>query len=257
MISLAPAPTAAGWRVGYLALGALVLVVGQAAIGLVLRQRQPRASIAAPDPVAAGIPFARAVATWRFAASLGIAGFGAGALNALFTHLVPMALDRGLPATNGAATMAIMALTGSAWQLVFGALLDRSGTPRIMAPVFLLAIVGVVLLAEAPTTLARDIGAVIAGLGLGTEYASIPFLLSRYFGLRAFGAINGVVSGINAVVIGAAPALVDLAYDRTGSYRAGVACAVIALAISACLALALPRFGPVRGSMRARAVRSG
>ena len=250
--AVAAAVASLGWRGGYLALGALVLVVGQAAIGLL---REPPASVVT-EATAPGVPFARAIATWRFAALLGIAGGGAGALNAVFTHLIPMATDRGLPATTGAATMAIMALTGSAWQLVFGKLLDRTGTPRIMAPVFLFAIVGIALVTEAPTTPERDIGAVIAGLGLGTEYASIPFLLSRYFGLRAFGAINGVVSGINAVVIGATPALVDFGYDRTGSYHGSIVAAAIALAISACLALALPRFGTVTVSTRARGARS-
>ena len=153
-----------------------------------------------------------------------------------------MATDRGLSANAGAGLMAVMALTGSAWQLVFGALLDRTGTPRIMAPVFLLAIPGVALLAGAHGATLLVAGAVLAGLGLGTEYASVAYLISRYFGLRSFGAINGVASGINAVVIGVTPMLVDVGYDRTGSYRDGIIGAGVALAVAAVLAVVMPRF---------------
>lgn len=228
-----------GWRAAYVAIGVLVFAVGQASIAIL---REPPAAVTPERGVAPGLAFGEAVRTRHFVAVLALAAFGAGALNAVFTHLIPMATDRGLSATEGAATMAVMALTGSAWQMAFGALLDRTGTPRIMAPVFLLAIPGIVLLAGAHSATPLFVGAVLAGLGLGTEYAAIPYLVSRYFGLRSFGAINGVASGINAVVIGATPTLVDLGYDRTGSYRDGIAGAALALVLAACLAMVMPRF---------------
>ena len=228
-----------GWRAAYVAIGVLVFAVGQASIAIL---REPPAPVPPERGVAPGLAFGEAVRTRHFVAVLALAAFGAGALNAVFTHLIPMATDRGLSATEGAATMAVMALTGSAWQMAFGALLDRTGTPRIMAPVFLLAIPGIVLLAGAHSATPLFVGAVLAGLGLGTEYAAIPYLVSRYFGLRSFGAINGVASGINAVVIGATPTLVDLGYDRTGSYRDGIAGAALALVLAACLAMVMPRF---------------
>ena len=245
-----------GWRAAYVAIGVLVFAVGQASIAIL---REPPAAVPPERGVAPGLAFGEAVRTRHFVAVLALAAFGAGALNAVFTHLIPMATDRGLSATEGAATMAVMALTGSAWQMAFGALLDRTGTPRIMAPVFLLAIPGIVLLAGAHSATPLFVGAVLAGLGLGTEYAAIPYLVSRYFGLRSFGAINGVASGINAVVIGATPTLVDLGYDRTGSYRDGIAGAALALVLAACLAMVMPRFARAKltGVPPRSAARSG
>ena len=230
-----------GWRGAYMALGVLVLLVGQASIAILLRD-PPTSVRRERDADAPGLSLRAAVRTRHFVAVLALAAIGAGALNAVFTHLIPMATDRGLSANKGAATMAVMALTGSAWQMAFGALLDRTGTPRVMTPVFLAAIPGIALLAVAHTATWLFLGAVLAGLGLGTEYAAVPYLVSRYFGLRSFGAINGVASGINAVVIGATPALVDVVYDRTGSYRYGIAGAAAALAVAALLAFAMPRF---------------
>ncbi len=231
-----------GWRGAYLAVGAVVLLIGQASIATL---REPAVAVTRQADGTAAVPglsFSEALRTWRFVSVLALAALGAGALNAVFTHLIPMATDRGLSATEGAALMAVMALTGSAWQLAFGALLDRTGTPRIMAPVFLLAVPGIALLAGAHGTTLLVAGAVLAGLGLGTEYAAIAYLISRYFGLRSFGAINGVASGINAVVIGMTPTLVDFGYDRTGSYRDGIIGAAAALAVAAVLAWVMPRF---------------
>ena len=116
----------AGWRGAYLALAAVVLLVGQSSIATLLRE-PPAAT--ARETARSGLPFREAWRTRRFAGVLLLAALGAGALNAVFTHLIPMATDRGLTANEGAALMAAMALTGSVWQLAFGTLLDRTGTP--------------------------------------------------------------------------------------------------------------------------------
>jgi hypothetical protein len=58
--------------------------------------------------------------------------------------------------------------------------------------------------------------------------------------LRSFGAINRLISGVNAIVIGATPFLVDLGHGANGSYLPGVAVAAGALVVCAGLTFGLP-----------------
>ena len=60
--------------------------------------------------------------------------------------------------------------------------------------------------------------AVLVGLGQGAEFDILPYAISRYFGLRAFGEIYG--STFAAVTLGGAvgPLVMGVSFDSTGSY---------------------------------------
>ena len=60
--------------------------------------------------------------------------------------------------------------------------------------------------------------AVLVGLGQGAEFDILPYAISRYFGLRAFGAIYGSIFA--AVTLGGAigPLVMGVSFDATGSY---------------------------------------
>ena len=56
------------------------------------------------------------------------------------------------------------------------------------------------------------------GLGQGAEFDILPYAISRYFGLRAFGAIYSSIFA--AVTLGGAigPFVMGMSFDATGSY---------------------------------------
>lgn len=231
-----------GWRAAYLALGLVVLCIGFPAILFLVRDPAPSP---APDPAAghaAGLTLPDAARTVRFWQLLAVMALGAGSLTAIFTHVVALLTDRGVGLPVAAVAVSVIALVGSAWQLVLGHLLDRSETPHVMAPFFLLAIAGLPILAAATGTPALLAGAVLIGLAIGTDYGAIPYLVGRYFGLRAYGAICGMIFGINVIVLGISPFLTDLVYDRTGSYRAALVAVAACLAACAVLCRTLPRY---------------
>ena len=58
----------------------------------------------------------------------------------------------------------------------------------------------------------------ILGLSLGAELDCVAYLTTRHFGMKAFGTIFGVISGILAFATGLGPFLVNLGYDLTGGY---------------------------------------
>jgi hypothetical protein len=59
------------------------------------------------------------------------------------------------------------------------------------------------------------------GLGLGGEIGQNAYLVSRYFGLKAFGAIYGMTFAASAVGNGTGLILLGFIRDQTGSYAPG------------------------------------
>jgi cyanate permease len=110
---------------------------------------------------------------------------------------------------------------------------------------------GLPVLATAAGVPAVLAGAVLIGLAIGTDYGAIPYLIGRYFGLRAYGTICGLIFGINVIVLGVSPFLTDLVYDRTGSYHGALIAVAACLVLCALLCVMLPRYGtgirPVAG----------
>jgi MFS family permease len=80
------------------------------------------------------------------------------------------------------------------------------------------------------------------GLGLGTEYGVLPYFLSRYFGVRHYGAISGTIYAVIVLAQGLTPFLMDLSFDHTGSYRSSMVVIGAGLIASALLILRLRPF---------------
>lgn len=249
MPMLAGAAIAAwGWRNAYVALALVVLCVGLPAIVLLLRD-PPAAPTRTSGPALSqldGLTLGQSMHTVRFWSILGVMALGAGSLTAVFTHVVALLTDRGIGLPIATLSVGVIAMTGSFWQLVLGTVLDRTGSPRIMAPFFLLAVAGLGVLGTATSPAALLAGAFLIGLGIGTDYGAIPYLVGRYFGLRAYGAICGMIFGINVIVLGISPFLTDLVYDRTGSYHLALLAIAACLVLCAGLCLTLPRYGQGR-----------
>jgi predicted MFS family arabinose efflux permease len=61
-------------------------------------------------------------------------------------------------------------------------------------------------------------GIILLGLAAGSEGGLMSFLAVRYFGVKHYGVIYGLIFGIFAVGAAAGPSLFGYAYDKTGSY---------------------------------------
>ena len=57
------------------------------------------------------------------------------------------------------------------------------------------------------------------GLSSGVEYDACAYLAARHFGMRHFGALFGVITGLILLSNGVAPAGANLVYDLTASYE--------------------------------------
>lgn len=112
----------------------------------------------------------------------------------------------------------------------------------------LITAAGVIVLARASSFAAGALAAALLGIGAGGEAAITPYLLTRYFGLRAFSTLYGFTWTFYAAAGAAGPVILGRAFDRTGSYSSLLISLAIALSFAAVLNLLLPKYPPPRGA---------
>lgn len=231
-----------GWRGVYVAIGAIVLAVGFPILWLWLRDRPsscPAGKMAAALD-SEGMTLAQAMRTPRFWLLLIAVASGGGAMTAVFTHVVPMMMDRGYGIGEATGVIVIFALVTAGWQVVTGGLLDLARSPLLIVPMYAAAMAGLALLQFGHGGGAMTAAGVLLGLGMGAEYAALPYFCSRYFNLRHFGSINGVLYGAVMLAQGLTPAVLDLSFDRTGNYDQASLALIAVLAVGMILLFFLP-----------------
>src|SRR5580704_8745770 len=149
-------------------------------------------------------------------------------------HVVPLLTDRGLSPVAATATFGLFGLFTLAGRLLSGYLIDRIFAPYI-ATVFWLAPIGGFALLTSGYGFLPGVGVALIGLGLGTEVDLIAFMISRYLGLRSFGALYGLF--FMAFALGGAIGrfLGGYLFDLAGSYNAALIGAGGALLIAVIL----------------------
>jgi MFS family permease len=233
-----------GWRQGFLADGAFVLLAGFPVLFAFLREPPARFADQSAEPVPLeGATYREAMRSPLFWWIFSILPLGAGSMTAMFSTIVPLLTDRGI--STGAAVMAIQAFAlttmfvepGSGW------LADRWPSPKIIAPLFLTAAVGLWMMLHVHSEPLILLAGALVGVGAGVEYTGLPYLLSRYFGLKEFGAIAGVAFAGTLMFGALAPLFLNAVFDRFGSYDGAVYTIIGILIYSG---LALFTFGPYR-----------
>jgi len=157
-------------------------------------------------------------------------------IQACMIHLIPMLKDRGMTAASAALASSLFGLAGIVGRLGIGYLLDKLPAERVPAIAFSVVAAGIFLLFAGATGASAYAAAMLIGFGYGSESATIPYLVGRYFGLRSFGEIYSYL--FITVPLGGAlgPLLMGAAFDRNGSYQlallfCGVATVVAALVL--------------------------
>jgi MFS family permease len=231
-----------GWRGAYMVLGGMVLAIAFPAVALFVREPLPGEGERhdARADMLPGLTPREAVATpafWLLAATF---FFVAMALLGSSAHVVPLLTDRGMTAAAATATFGLFGLSTMTGRVLSGFLIDRIFAPYI-ASVFWLAPIGGFALLTSGYGLLPGLGVVMIGLGLGTEVDLIAFMISRYLGLKAFGALYGLF--FMAFSLGGAVGrfLGGYLFDLAGSYHVALAGAGGALLIAVIL---INRLGP-------------
>ena len=136
-------------------------------------------------------------------------------------HIVPMLTSLGLDRSTAVSTVAIVGVMSVTARLVVGYLFDRIGSPAIGA-ISLAApmLPGLILLYGSPDLLTAIGAAVALGICAGGEFDAVIYLSTRYFGMRAYGTLFGIVESALLAGVGAGPLIAGYIFDQTQSYDA-------------------------------------
>jgi MFS family permease len=242
-----------GWQAGYLGLAAFAALVVIPVAWMFFREKPTQAvsvAEAAHDTRRSGFSLGEAVGGlrfWQLLLGIGCVSLGTGCL---IVHLVPLLTDAGLSRNVAARIAGLMGFAIIAGRLSVGVFVDRIHGPYVAAVYLLFPVLGCVVLALSTITAGVAMAAVVMiGLAAGAEVDLIAFLISRYFGLKAYGAIYGwllVPFGLGA---GLGPLLSGWMYDRHGNYMPTLYGAALVFVSGAALIGTLGRY-PVFAASR-------
>jgi len=212
-----------GWRAAYFGLAISVVVL--AWLPVLIFVREPSSADAAEHSTATttsqsiiGIEAAAALKTRRFWALTTAFFLGVLAINGTIVHIVALLTDRGvtLQAATGALTAAGIAIIVG--RIICGWCVDRFWGPYVAICFFILPMLGIALLESSWGNPIPLLGAALCGAGIGAEIDLMAFFVSRYFGLKAYGKIYGLMFMLFNVGTGLGPALSGRAFDIFHSY---------------------------------------
>jgi MFS family permease len=181
----------------------------------------------------------RSYAFWIVVAVLFV---GSISMNGAITQMSALLTDRGITAAEAAICASILGGTSLFGRVGVGWLLDRFFGARVAFVISLSTASGIFLLARANSFPLGCLASALIGIGAGGEAAITPYLLTRYFGLRAFSTLYGVTWTFYAAAAAVGPVILGRAFDSTESYTSVLVALATALALAAALNLFLPRY---------------
>lgn len=230
-----------GWRTAYIGLAGGAFVLCFPLLFLWFREKgvlsggdQPAADASAGG--GADLTRGEALRTrefWLFGIGILMAG---GGLVAQVVHFVPALSDRGYSAGAAAAALSTNSFVAILCGACGGFLLDRWPLRRMGPLTCLFAIISSVILASGVGGMS---GAVVAAACMGvTSGILVPMMsvfVSRYFGMRHYGAIMGLLMAFFSVSQGVGSVLVSAAHDAMGTYTLAFVALAVDLTIGALL----------------------
>ena len=218
-----------GWRMAYIAVGALPLLIAFPVAWLMFRD--------ASDPAVAdkvrqlekktrkrrvnigGLSLLQALRDWRFwllAYAFVPISFAVGGP---IPNMETLLGNKGFSAGDAVTLASFLGIAVIVGRVVGGYLLDHLWAPVVAATILSLPAIATFMLAQADYSFAYAATAIfILGMAAGVEYDLMAYLVSRYFGLLHYAAIYGALYGFFALGAGIGPAVFGAYYESDGNY---------------------------------------
>jgi MFS family permease len=181
-----------------------------------------------------------AIRTWRFWTVSAPFALGLAAQVGVLTHLVALVVPM-LGARGAARAVSITTAAAVIGRLVTGFVIDRLNRRLVSSLTLIIQMIGLALLAGASSPMVAYAGCAFFGLGVGNLTTLPGLILAVEWPPERFGAVVGLVVGINQFTFSFGPSLVGVIRDWTGSYGLALGACMAFQAIAAGLVALGPR----------------
>jgi MFS transporter, OFA family, oxalate/formate antiporter len=244
-----------GWRMGWLAIGSTVLLVGFVPTFLLMVRRpedvgllpdggSPATPCSEANPKGAGSiaaepAFSRAQALrtpafWLLSLyTMAVYPVQAG----VSLHQAPHLLERGLSPGVAATIVSVFSLAAAVGGLGFGLFARRMGIRTSLALSAAMLGAGPLLMIDIATPLQGYIAACCFGVGIGGVLTLLPLAWADFFGRASFGAIRGAALTVQVTSQAAGPLLSGALRDLTGDYVVSLTCFAVLSFLGALIGL--------------------
>jgi len=147
-------------------------------------------------------------------------------------HAVPFARDQGVSLADASLALTAYGIGSVAGRLTAGAVSDRVGTRTTIGAAYVIEIVALIALLWLPSRAALLGSLVVFGAGFAASDTMVAKVIPEVFGLRAIGAIMGVLTLGWRLGAAIGPAAAGFLYDLTGAYTIPFGAAPLAVAVS-------------------------
>ena len=217
-----------GWRVSYVILGSVVLVLIVLAAQFLKRDPAQVGQLPYGENGKGihelqlgnnGLSFREAVHTkqlWLVSGMFFLFGF---CVFIIMVHIVPHAIELGIPSASAANILAIIGGVGIAGKTIMGMATDKIGTRTGIIIGFLLMLVSLLWLVAARELWMLYLFAIIFAFGYATMVALMSPIIVELFGLSSVGILLGIVNFAATIGCAIGPVLAGWLFDINGSYQ--------------------------------------
>ncbi len=228
-----------GWRPAVLTLG--IIATGLLLIAAMSMKAPPVRTGATPTAAATGVEFVEARRTRIFWTLCAVQFLFFPTMMTLPLHLPAHGMDLGMTPTLAAGLISVMGASSIAGRLVIGRLLDMIGGRNcyLVSLACLIAALGPISFLTAHLPLFAMVA--VYGFAHGALFVVVSPTVAEYFGMRAHGAIFGVVVFFGTIGGSIGPILAGVLFDMTGTYTIAFLTLMAMAALAFILILTLPR----------------
>ncbi len=238
-----------GWRLAYAVMG-----VGWGLFAFILcylfffgrtdRDRTTAPALrGAPAAPLAGVSAREGLLSGRFF-RIGVATVLSNALQVgMLVHTIPLLTGTGLTNDDATWLVGLAGIGGIAGTILCGMLVNRVPGHWLGAFFYVLpALPCAMLLTPSDSVIERAFPILVQSIAGGAKLHILAYLTTRYFGLRAYGAIFGVVTSLLALGVGVGPVAAGYIFDVTHSYNLFLIAAIPVSIVNGLLIFSLGRY---------------
>lgn len=230
-------------RVAYLVLALLPIVIGLPVCLWGLRERAIPKKAAGERPLLPGASLGGALRDWRFwvlSAALAVLIF---AMGGPVPHLENLLKTKGFVLRDMVAVASAYSVAALLTRPLVGWLFDRFWAPAVVLAVTCVTISsGWILSRDEVSYGAGVLATAILGMSTAVILSMPAYLIPRYFGMRSFGAIFGVLFGLASTLGSTAPIFYGRIFDATGSYDSALLIVMLLPPLGGLMVLSLGRY---------------